>query len=143
MLTTISAYFRFMPVLTFDSIYAKCLLSIYASGYWHKSKEDLKATITQKGPPTIFFTLSYAEYHWPEFQNLFNDTKAEKMTPADRQKQVLRNPHILDWMFTERTDCFVKFWLDYSLQSSWHWYRYEYAVQRGSIHCHVVAKFKK
>ena len=22
----------------------------------------------------------------------------------------------------------------------WHWYRYEYAVQRGSIHCHGVAK---
>ena len=25
-----------------------------SSGYWHKSKKDLKATITQKGPPTIF-----------------------------------------------------------------------------------------
>ena len=28
------------------------------------------------------------------------------------------------------------------MQASWHWYRYEYAVQRGSIHCHGVAKLK-
>ena len=26
-----------------------------SSAYWHKSKEDLKGTITQKGPATIFF----------------------------------------------------------------------------------------
>lgn len=29
-----------------------------------------------------------------------------------------------------------------TLGSSWHWYRYVYAVQRGSIHCHGVAKLK-
>lgn len=113
-----------------------------SSGYWHKSKEDLKATITQKGPPTILFTLSCAEYHWPEFHNLLNNNNTEKLTPTDRQKHVLDNPHLLDWLFSERTDRFVKFWLKESLQSSWHWYRYEYAVQRGSIHCHGVAKLK-
>lgn len=42
--------------------------------------------------------------------------------------------------FTEGTDRFVKFWLKESLGASWHWYRYQYAVQRGSIHCHGVAK---
>lgn len=48
----------------------------------------------------------------------------------------------ISWIgfFTERTDRFVKFWLKESLGASWHWYRYEYAVQRGSIHCHGVAK---
>ena len=54
----------------------------------------------------------------------------------------LNNPHLLDWVFSERTDRFVKFWLKESLHSSWHWYRYEYAVQRRSIHCHGVAKLK-
>lgn len=44
--------------------------------------------------------------------------------------------------FTERTDRFVKFWLNKSLQASWYWYRYEYAVQRRSIHCHGVAKLQ-
>ena len=36
----------------------------------------------------------------------------------------------------------MKYWLKESLGSTWHWYRYEYAVQRGSIHCHGVAKLK-
>ena len=26
--------------------------------------------------------------------------------------------------------------------ASWHWYRFEYAVMRGSIHCHGLAKLK-
>ena len=48
----------------------------------------------------------------------------------------------MDWLFTERTDRFVKYWLYDLLGASWNWYRYEYAVQRGSIHCHGVAKLK-
>lgn len=55
-----------------------------SSACWHKSKEDLKATTTQKGPPAIFFTLSCAEYHWPEFHNLLKKSSNEKLTPADR-----------------------------------------------------------
>ena len=107
-----------------------------SNSYWHKAKEDLRATIAQVGPPTIFFILSCAEYHWPEFHELFCDPHSDHTQPAIRQQNVLENPHILDWFFTERTDRFVKFWLKKSLGASWHWYRYEYAVQRGSIHCH-------
>ena len=44
--------------------------------------------------------------------------------------------------FTERVEKFVKHWLKNTLGSTWHWFRYEYAVQRGSIHCHGVAKLK-
>ena len=32
--------------------------------------------------------------------------------------------------------------LQYTLEAEWHWYRFEYAVTRGSIHCNGVAKFK-
>ena len=46
------------------------------------------------------------------------------------------------FFFTERTDWFVKFWLKKSLQASWYWCRYEYAVQGGSIHCHGDAKLQ-
>ena len=113
-----------------------------SNSYWHKAKEDLKATISQVGPPTIFFTLSCAEYHWPEFHNLFNHDSLGELTPNKRQQHVLEIPHILDWLFTNRTDHFIKFWLKESLGSSWHWYRYEDAVQRGSIHCHGVAKLQ-
>ena len=113
-----------------------------SDAYWHKAKDELKAIISQVGPPTVFFTLSCAEYHWSEFHHLFENKTIEELSPTERQSNVLQNPHILDWLFTERTDRFVKYWLYDSLGASWHWYRYEYAVQRGPIHCHCVAKLK-
>ena len=99
-----------------------------SNGYWHKSKEDVGATIAQVGPPTIFFTLSCAEYHCPEFHNVIDNSQPDYIPPDIRQQHVLQNPHILHWIFTERTDHFVKFWLKETLESSWHWYRNGYAV---------------
>ena len=55
---------------------------------------------------------------------------------------VVNNPHILDWFFTERTEPFVKHWLYNILGAKWHWYRYEFSVLRGAIHCHGLAKLE-
>ena len=99
------------------------------NAYWNRAKDDLKAIITQVGALTIFWTLSCAEFHWPEFHNLFSGN-------------VINNPHLLDWFFTERTEQFVNYWLKKTLGATWYWFRYEYSVQRGSIHCHGVAKLK-
>jgi len=118
--------------------YAKHITGTNA--YWNNAKHDLKAIITQVGAPTIFWTLSCADFHWPEFHNLFSNHK--ELSHSDRRANVINNPHILDWLFTERTYRFVKFWLKQTLGATWHWYRYEYAVQRGSIHCHGLAKLE-
>lgn len=40
------------------------------NSYWYQVKEQLKATLHQAGSPTIFWTLSCAEFHWPEFHAL-------------------------------------------------------------------------
>ena len=42
------------------------------NAYWHDVKEQLKATIIQAGTPTIFWTLSCADFHWPEFHSLLS-----------------------------------------------------------------------
>ena len=110
------------------------------NAHWNRAKDDLKAIITQVGAPTIFWTLSCAEFHWPEFHNLFNNTS--ELSDSQRRKNVINNPHLLDCFFTERTEQFVKHWLKNTLGATWHWFRYEYAVQRGSIHCHGVAKLE-
>lgn len=70
-----------------------------SNSYWHKAKEDLRATIAQVGPPTIFFTLSCAEYHWPEFHNLLSNDHCGDITPKLRQKHVIDNPHLIDCFF--------------------------------------------
>ena len=97
-------------------------------------------TLTQVGAPTIFWTLSCAEFHWPEFHNLFSDNG--ETSDSERRANVINNPHLLDWFFTERTEQFVNYWLKKTLGATWYWFRYEYAVQRGSIHCHGVAKLQ-
>ena len=135
------------PMITSDSYeslisklmhYAKNVCGTNA--YWNRAKDDLKAIITQVGAPTIFWTLSCAEFHWPEFHDLFNN--ANNLSDAQCRENVINNPHLLDWFFTERTEQFVKHWLKNTLGATWHWFRYEYAVQRGSIHCHGVAKLQ-
>ena len=110
------------------------------NAYWNRAKDDLKAIITQVGAPTIFWTLSCAEFHWPEFHNLFSDNG--ETSDSERRANVINNPHLLDWFFTERTEQFVNYWLKKTLGATWYWFRYEYAVQCGSIHCHGVAKLQ-
>ena len=65
------------------------------NAYWNRAKGDLKAIITQVGAATIFWTLSCAEFHWPEFHNLFY-TNGET-SDSERRANVINNPHLLDW----------------------------------------------
>ena len=111
------------------------------NAYWNNNKEKLKALITQKGSPTIFWTLSCAEFHWPEYHQLFKTADETNIFHSAREN-VLNYPHILDFMFTERVEAFVKQWLYKTLGAEWHWFRYEFAVQRGSIHCHGLTKLQ-
>ena len=111
-----------------------------SSAYWHKVREELKAIIEHKGVPTIFFTFSSADMHWPELHSLLHHNTIN-LTSEDRRQAVINNPHIVDWFFTKRLESFLKHWLYDTLGAEWHWYRYEFQA-RGSIHCHGTAKLK-
>ena len=63
------------------------------NSYWYQVKEQLKETLQQVGSLTIFWTLSYAEYHWPEFHALFGD---DIHSEQNFRNNVVKNPHILD-----------------------------------------------
>ena len=54
----------------------------------------------------------------------------------------MNNPYLLDWFFTVRVEKFVKHWLYEQMGAEWHWYRFEFALMRGSIHSHRLAKLK-
>ncbi|CAB4012052.1 Hypothetical predicted protein [Paramuricea clavata] len=41
------------------------------NAYWNRVREELKAIITSVGAPTLFFTFSSADMHWPELHALF------------------------------------------------------------------------
>ena len=93
------------------------------NAYWHKVKEDLKAIVTNVGTPT-FFTFSSADMHWPELHCLFYDStcaEAEFVSSGEgRRQNVINNPHIVDWFFTQRLESFMKFWLYETLDAKLH-----------------------
>lgn len=62
------------------------------------------------------------------------------ITQDEIRDNVVSYPHLLDWFFTQRVESFVKHWLYDILGATWHWYRYEFTVLRGAIHCHGLAK---
>ena len=110
------------------------------NAYWNKVREELKAIITSVGAPTLFFTFSSADMHWPELHALFKaDGDIADSSSEVRRQNVINNPHVVDWFFTQRLESFVKHWLYNTLGAKWHWFRYEYQG-RGSIHCHGTAK---
>ena len=107
------------------------------NAYWHNVKENLKAIVTTVGIPSIFFTFSSADMHWPEL----HDMLGSNTTSHERCQNVINNPHIVVWFFTKRLESFIKYWFYNTLDAKWHWYRFEYQG-RGSIHCHSIAKLK-
>jgi len=42
------------------------------SAYWKHKSSELSAMISQLGSPTLFFTLSAADLHWPDFHRLID-----------------------------------------------------------------------
>ena len=76
--------------------------------------------------------------HWPDLHCLFRSNDNSQV----RRQNIITNPHIANWFFTQLVESFVKHWLYNSLHAKWHWFRYEYQGRRGSIHCHGTAKLK-
>jgi len=54
--------------------YAKSVTSMNVS--WTKARDSLKAIIQQEGAPTIFWTLSFIDFHWPELRQLRHKSTA-------------------------------------------------------------------
>ena len=84
------------------------------NAYWNRVREELKAIITSVGAPTLFFTFSSADMHWPELHALFNadtDNELGNSTSEARRQNVINNPHVVDWFFTQRLESFVNHWL--------------------------------
>ena len=97
----------------------------------------------QYGVLTIFLPCSdhsfYPELHWPKFQALFGNVNTDCL---EFKSNVVQNPHILNQVFTERTEVFVKQCLYNIGGRERHSYCFEYAAIRGAIYYHGLEKSK-
>ena len=76
--------------------------------YWYARGQELLSMVEQLGLPTLFFTLSAADLHWPDlFQLLAPDEDLDTMSEAKRRKLVEQNPAKVDAFFSERGETFI------------------------------------
>lgn len=104
--------------------------------YWFKQRIRLIAMIDKLGLPTIFFTHSAADGHWPELAQLICKDNPE--SSSSRSKAVRENPAIADWFFYERITKFVQMYYVNLLGATDYWLRFEWQ-HRGSPHVHGLA----
>ena len=112
------------------------------SAYWHARCGELLDLVQQIGPPTLFFTLSAADIHWPDISRLLDPgTNYEALSRHEASKRrnslVNDNPVIIAWYFVKRADFFIKSVLVPEFKVNSFWYRFEYQ-HRGSVHLHGV-----
>ena len=89
--------------------------------YWYQRRIELESTFEQKKPATFFFTFSFADHHWPDLHRLL---PGRSESEADKFRNVLNNPHLVDWYFSHRLDTFMKIYFDEHLKCDWRWHRY-------------------
>ncbi|XP_052129345.1 uncharacterized protein LOC127750839 [Frankliniella occidentalis] len=108
--------------------------------YWKSRCGELLDMVNQIGTPTVFFTLSSADFQWPDLYRLLgHDVKS--LSVKEKSDLLSKNSLIADSFFYARS----KFFLEKSFKNHFNvtdiWYRYEFQ-HRGSIHVHGLAWFK-
>ena len=101
--------------------------------YWFKQRTQLIAMVDTLGLPTVFFTHSAADLHWPELAHLICPSDAD-----NRSQAVIENPALADWFFYHRISTFIKSFYKDVLGATDYWLRFEWQ-HRGSPHVHGVA----
>lgn len=105
---------------------------------WQKRSGELLDMVATLGTPTLFFTLSSADLHWPELWNyLAPGLDQNTLTSTQRYDLIRQNPLIVDWFFHKRAEHYVKTVLRGKYKIKDFWFRYEFQ-HRGSIHLHGI-----
>ena len=129
----------------YNSSYIKCFSTRIkniqgTNSYWYQHCQNLISAMDKFGSPTIFFTLSAADYHWIDLQKFMPwdpeiiNQGYHKLTISQKKKMVVENPHIATWFFTTKLKLLFKTLIPVLGISNW-WARIE-SQGRGSDHAH-------
>ena len=101
--------------------------------YWMRQRSRLISMVDTLGMPTVFFTHSAADFHWPELTRLFRSSDRDH---SDSQRNsVTENPALADW---HRVQKFVDLYYVDILGCTDFWLCFEWQ-HRGSPHVHGLA----
>ncbi|XP_034245752.1 uncharacterized protein LOC117647887 [Thrips palmi] len=102
--------------------------------YWNSRCSELLEMHNQLGSPTVFLTLSSADYYWPDFFRLLGYNVLH-LTMSERRKLLSENPLLFESFFVKRCTYFMEECVKHKFNVKDFWYRFEYQ-HRGSIHLH-------
>ena len=129
------------------------------SMYYEESKKNLMAIMRQKGCPSLFFTLSMAEFDWPELLQEIIETvyrqkvtreQVEDLSPTQKNKLITENYVQSTLHFQKRIEKFFSLMKydnffsnsgDKRYHVSSYFYRVEFQ-QRGAPHVHSLLWLK-
>jgi len=126
-----------------DSYWRLKKSQLYTWVYWHIEQGH--------GPPTLFITLSCAEYYWPDVKKLLKDRIKNSFDTSDNNyddmlttkaaimKAVNQYSIVIQEYFTLKVKDWIETYAAQVLQVK-HWFvRFEFAKGRGEIHAHILA----
>lgn len=120
--------------------------------YWFQKRAEVYTWINEHmqlnhGAPTMFITLSCAEYFWPDVIRLLKDRL--QYTDVDLSEIYIGSPKLIQLVndytivIQEYFQNRVEKWLQTVGKTIFHikhyWVRYEFAPGRGQIHAHLLA----
>ncbi|KAK3918326.1 ATP-dependent DNA helicase [Frankliniella fusca] len=108
--------------------------------YWNSRCSELLDMVNQIGAPTVFFTLSSADYHWPDLYRLLGHD-VSKLSAKEKGILLADNPLIADSFFYLGSNFFLENSFTNHFDVKDIWFRYEYQ-HRCSIHLHGLAWLK-
>jgi hypothetical protein len=133
--------------------FAQCVPGSYS--YWRNKRAEMISWIGHhveqgNGDPSLFVTLSCAENHWQDIENLLNarrkiagDPPISLKTVTEKVRAVNDYSIVIQEYFQARVSDFLK---KYAKEVFWihHYYaRFEFAKSRGQIHVHILAMLVK
>ena len=132
--------------------------NIGCDNFWRSKRQELISWINyhveqQKGPPTLFITLSCAEAWWPDLVQCFKeisknsvhdslftdfDTRTESEKRQIVYKASLLFSSVVQEFFLKRFELWMKYVGKPILKITNHWARIEFTKGRGQIHIHML-----
>lgn len=114
--------------------------------YWGARLGELIDMVEQLGLPTLFLTLSAADFHWPDLFRLFLESEGlsqeervslEELTEEHRRNFIANRPFVPSMFFIRRAELFLTKVIKLMLPVKDIWFRYEWQF-RGSPHVHCL-----
>jgi hypothetical protein len=97
------------------------------------------------GPPSLFITLSCAEYHWKDIERLLNKIRSIAGEPplaldsiTEKVKAVNYYYIVIQEYFQARVTDFLENYANQVFGIEHYFARFEFAKSRGQIHVHLL-----